>query len=223
MDPIAWFFVKKVVSQSRTPTWFQHGLCYFRTFLHVAILSGWQGAVPHSVDLHGDEWCSHRSDWKTRFTGKIWTKASLSIPGQWIVPCLSCSDNRTCDWREITWQPHNCQYGVLTKPQLQQCLGGRKVGSGSGGGKPLIHAPCSTKSHAIALTRSVPALLLGRWYLTACSWLLESWVNVILEGPERSLLRMLHYFQINLLDRWTTLKSCPMLPQFHAGFLSTRW
>lgn len=47
--------------------------------------------------------------------------------GQWIVPCLSCSDNRTCDWREITWQPHNCQYGVLTKPQLQRCLGGRKV------------------------------------------------------------------------------------------------
>ncbi|EAW83554.1 hypothetical protein FLJ21986, isoform CRA_e [Homo sapiens] len=50
------------------------------------------------------------------------------MKGQWIVPCLSCSDNRTCDWREITWQPHNCQYGVLTKPQLQQCLGGRKLG-----------------------------------------------------------------------------------------------
>ncbi|XP_057360690.1 cadherin-like and PC-esterase domain-containing protein 1 isoform X5 [Manis pentadactyla] len=50
--------------------------------------------------------------------------------GQWIVPCLSCSDNRTCDWREITWQPHNCQYGVLTKPQLQQCLRGRKRGIG---------------------------------------------------------------------------------------------
>uniref|UniRef100_A0A8C3VNV8 Cadherin like and PC-esterase domain containing 1 n=2 Tax=Catagonus wagneri TaxID=51154 RepID=A0A8C3VNV8_9CETA len=47
--------------------------------------------------------------------------------GQWIVPCLSCSDNRTCDWREITWQPHDCQYGILTKPQLQQCLGGRKL------------------------------------------------------------------------------------------------
>uniref|UniRef100_A0A8C9JKW0 Cadherin like and PC-esterase domain containing 1 n=1 Tax=Panthera tigris altaica TaxID=74533 RepID=A0A8C9JKW0_PANTA len=47
--------------------------------------------------------------------------------GQWIVPCLSCSDNRTCDWREITWQPQNCQYSVLTKPQLQRCLGGRKI------------------------------------------------------------------------------------------------
>ncbi|XP_040328072.1 cadherin-like and PC-esterase domain-containing protein 1 isoform X4 [Herpailurus yagouaroundi] len=47
--------------------------------------------------------------------------------GQWIVPCLSCSDNRTCDWREITWQPQNCQYSVLTQPQLQRCLGGRKI------------------------------------------------------------------------------------------------
>ncbi|XP_005402369.1 PREDICTED: cadherin-like and PC-esterase domain-containing protein 1 isoform X2 [Chinchilla lanigera] len=47
--------------------------------------------------------------------------------GQWIVPCLSCSDNRTCDWREITWQPQNCQHLVLTKPQLQQCLRGRKI------------------------------------------------------------------------------------------------
>ncbi|XP_006882762.1 PREDICTED: cadherin-like and PC-esterase domain-containing protein 1 [Elephantulus edwardii] len=52
---------------------------------------------------------------------------SGDIKGQWIVPCLSCSDNRTCDWREITWQPHGCQYGILTKPQLQQCLGGRKI------------------------------------------------------------------------------------------------
>ncbi|XP_051007833.1 cadherin-like and PC-esterase domain-containing protein 1 [Acomys russatus] len=47
--------------------------------------------------------------------------------GQWIVPCLSCSDNRTCDWREITWQPHNCQHDTLTKPELQKCLQGRKI------------------------------------------------------------------------------------------------
>ncbi|ELK35450.1 hypothetical protein MDA_GLEAN10007661 [Myotis davidii] len=55
------------------------------------------------------------------------TCPSGDTKGQWIMPCLSCSDNRTCDWREITWQPHNCQYGVLTKPQLQQCLGARKI------------------------------------------------------------------------------------------------
>ncbi|XP_058153260.1 cadherin-like and PC-esterase domain-containing protein 1 isoform X3 [Dasypus novemcinctus] len=52
---------------------------------------------------------------------------SGDIKGQWIVPCLSCSDNRTCDWREITWQAHNCHYSVLTKSHLQQCLGGRKI------------------------------------------------------------------------------------------------
>ncbi|XP_074455439.1 cadherin-like and PC-esterase domain-containing protein 1 isoform X4 [Larus michahellis] len=46
--------------------------------------------------------------------------------GQWIVPCLSCSDNRTCDWREITWQPHGCRYSVLAKPELQRCVEGRK-------------------------------------------------------------------------------------------------
>ncbi|XP_043943261.1 cadherin-like and PC-esterase domain-containing protein 1 [Protopterus annectens] len=47
--------------------------------------------------------------------------------GQWIVPCLSCSDNRTCDWREITWQPYSCQHPVLPRHQLQQCLDSRKV------------------------------------------------------------------------------------------------
>ncbi|XP_035188705.1 cadherin-like and PC-esterase domain-containing protein 1 isoform X2 [Oxyura jamaicensis] len=47
--------------------------------------------------------------------------------GQWIVPCLSCSDNRTCDWRAITWQPHNCQHSVLTKPELQRCVEGRRI------------------------------------------------------------------------------------------------
>lgn len=47
--------------------------------------------------------------------------------GQWIVPCLSCSDNRTCDWRQITWQPYNCQYPVINKLELQQCLQSKKV------------------------------------------------------------------------------------------------
>ncbi|XP_005363827.1 cadherin-like and PC-esterase domain-containing protein 1 [Microtus ochrogaster] len=58
---------------------------------------------------------------------KIESCLSGNTKGQWIVPCLSCSDNRTCDWREITWQPHNCQHDILTKPELQQCLRGRKI------------------------------------------------------------------------------------------------
>uniref|UniRef100_A0A8D2LJW8 Cadherin like and PC-esterase domain containing 1 n=1 Tax=Varanus komodoensis TaxID=61221 RepID=A0A8D2LJW8_VARKO len=49
------------------------------------------------------------------------------MKGQWIVPCLSCSDNRTCDWRQITWQPHNCQYPILNKSELQQCVERKKV------------------------------------------------------------------------------------------------
>ncbi|XP_062990132.1 cadherin-like and PC-esterase domain-containing protein 1 isoform X2 [Elgaria multicarinata webbii] len=52
------------------------------------------------------------------------------IKGQWIVPCLSCFDNRTCDWRQITWQPHNCQYPVLNKSELQQCVERKKVSDG---------------------------------------------------------------------------------------------
>uniref|UniRef100_A0A8D0EVK6 Cadherin-like beta-sandwich-like domain-containing protein n=1 Tax=Strix occidentalis caurina TaxID=311401 RepID=A0A8D0EVK6_STROC len=51
--------------------------------------------------------------------------------GQWIVPCLSCSDNRTCDWREITWQPHGCQYSVLAKSELQRCVEGTMCRYGS--------------------------------------------------------------------------------------------
>ncbi|XP_010002606.1 PREDICTED: cadherin-like and PC-esterase domain-containing protein 1 [Chaetura pelagica] len=47
--------------------------------------------------------------------------------GQWIVPCLSCSDNRTCDWRAITWQPHGCRHSVLAKPELQRCVEGRRI------------------------------------------------------------------------------------------------
>ncbi|KAL7982686.1 hypothetical protein Chor_010284 [Crotalus horridus] len=47
--------------------------------------------------------------------------------GDWVVPCLSCSDNRTCDWRQITWQPRNCQYPVLNKPELQKCVERKKV------------------------------------------------------------------------------------------------
>ncbi|XP_026874417.2 cadherin-like and PC-esterase domain-containing protein 1 [Electrophorus electricus] len=48
-------------------------------------------------------------------------------PGRWVVPCLSCSDNRTCDWREVTWQPDYCYHPLLKQPQLQKCMMDRKV------------------------------------------------------------------------------------------------
>ncbi|KAE8615958.1 hypothetical protein XENTR_v10008672 [Xenopus tropicalis] len=47
--------------------------------------------------------------------------------GQWIVPCLSCADNRTCDWRAISWYPYKCQHPILIKPELQECMQERKI------------------------------------------------------------------------------------------------
>ncbi|KAL6460224.1 hypothetical protein MHYP_G00319830 [Metynnis hypsauchen] len=47
--------------------------------------------------------------------------------GRWVVPCLSCSDNRTCDWREVAWQPDSCYHPVLEQPLLQTCMMDKKV------------------------------------------------------------------------------------------------
>ncbi|KAM9328427.1 LOW QUALITY PROTEIN: cadherin-like and PC-esterase domain-containing protein 1 [Pholidichthys leucotaenia] len=47
--------------------------------------------------------------------------------GRWVVPCLSCFDNRTCDWREVFWQPDNCHYPLVDRPLLQDCMRDRKV------------------------------------------------------------------------------------------------
>ncbi|XP_053320351.1 cadherin-like and PC-esterase domain-containing protein 1 [Spea bombifrons] len=47
--------------------------------------------------------------------------------GQWVVPCMSCTDNRTCDWHAVSWQTYNCQHTILSKLELQQCLKDRKV------------------------------------------------------------------------------------------------
>uniref|UniRef100_W5KSC2 Cadherin like and PC-esterase domain containing 1 n=1 Tax=Astyanax mexicanus TaxID=7994 RepID=W5KSC2_ASTMX len=48
-------------------------------------------------------------------------------PGRWVVPCLSCSDNRTCDWREVAWQPDSCYHPVLEQQLLQKCMMDKKV------------------------------------------------------------------------------------------------
>ncbi|XP_032444646.1 cadherin-like and PC-esterase domain-containing protein 1 isoform X2 [Xiphophorus hellerii] len=49
------------------------------------------------------------------------------VPGRWVVPCLSCSDNRTCDWREVVWQPDGCYHPPVRRPLLQDCMADRKV------------------------------------------------------------------------------------------------
>ncbi|XP_071400424.1 cadherin-like and PC-esterase domain-containing protein 1, partial [Centroberyx affinis] len=52
---------------------------------------------------------------------------SGDVPGRWVVPCLSCADNRTCDWREVAWQPEGCYHPLLDRSQLQDCMMDRKV------------------------------------------------------------------------------------------------
>ncbi|XP_076577866.1 cadherin-like and PC-esterase domain-containing protein 1 [Chaetodon auriga] len=49
------------------------------------------------------------------------------VAGRWVVPCLSCSDNRTCDWREVAWRPDSCYHPVVHRPLLQDCMTDRKV------------------------------------------------------------------------------------------------
>lgn len=58
---------------------------------------------------------------------QIQTCKTGDAKGQWLVPCLSCSDNQTCDWQKARWHPDNCHHLSPTKIQLQQCLRGRKV------------------------------------------------------------------------------------------------
>ncbi|XP_040007505.1 cadherin-like and PC-esterase domain-containing protein 1 isoform X2 [Xiphias gladius] len=55
------------------------------------------------------------------------TCSSGHVSGQWVVPCLSCSDNRTCDWREVAWQPDGCYHLLVDRPLLQDCMTDRKV------------------------------------------------------------------------------------------------
>nr|XP_046234976.1 cadherin-like and PC-esterase domain-containing protein 1 isoform X2 [Scatophagus argus] len=55
------------------------------------------------------------------------TCSSGHVAGRWVVPCLSCSDNRTCDWREVAWQPDGCYHPLVDRPLLQDCMMGRKV------------------------------------------------------------------------------------------------
>ncbi|MED6267824.1 hypothetical protein CHARACLAT_016001, partial [Characodon lateralis] len=53
--------------------------------------------------------------------------SSGHVPGRWVIPCLSCSDNRTCDWREVTWQPDGCYHTLVERLLLQDCMMDRKV------------------------------------------------------------------------------------------------
>ncbi|XP_028250019.1 cadherin-like and PC-esterase domain-containing protein 1 isoform X2 [Parambassis ranga] len=68
------------------------------------------GLQPHVMSQHPVQTCS-----------------SGHVPGRWVVPCLSCSDNRTCDWRRISWHPDGCYHRLVDGPLLQDCMRDRKV------------------------------------------------------------------------------------------------
>ncbi|XP_029017858.1 cadherin-like and PC-esterase domain-containing protein 1 isoform X2 [Betta splendens] len=62
-----------------------------------------------------------------RSQSPLHTCTSGHAPGRWEVPCLSCSDKRTCDWRAVAWQPDSCYHRLVDRPLLQDCMTDRKV------------------------------------------------------------------------------------------------
>ncbi|KAK5849502.1 hypothetical protein PBY51_009140 [Eleginops maclovinus] len=54
------------------------------------------------------------------------TCSSGDHPGVWVVPCLTCSDNRTCDWREVTWQPNGCYHPQVPPPPAASLSDGQE-------------------------------------------------------------------------------------------------
>ncbi|KAJ6216071.1 hypothetical protein RDWZM_010571 [Blomia tropicalis] len=44
-------------------------------------------------------------------------------PGQWMLPCLDCSNESTCKWDRLQWIPYNCSYELINSDQtLSQCF-----------------------------------------------------------------------------------------------------
>ncbi|XP_054163074.1 cadherin-like and PC-esterase domain-containing protein 1 [Oppia nitens] len=72
---------------------------------------------------------SNYPDWRTylyrqSLTIKCKTGAES---GQWLVPCVSCSNSSSCYWHEVRWDPINCHYPTLSQNRLQQCLTNKKI------------------------------------------------------------------------------------------------
>ncbi|XP_072234102.1 cadherin-like and PC-esterase domain-containing protein 1 [Leuresthes tenuis] len=98
-------------SRPSLPMFGDHVTCSFMQDCGLLVRPGVPcGLQPHTVSQRPVRTCS-----------------SGHVPGRWVVPCLSCSDNRTCDWREVAWQPDGCHHLVVDRPQLQACMTDRKV------------------------------------------------------------------------------------------------
>ncbi|KAM8883426.1 cadherin-like and PC-esterase domain-containing protein 1 isoform 1-T1 [Synchiropus picturatus] len=93
------------------PMFGDHVMCSFMQDCGLLVLPGQPcGLQPFASSLNPPEVCR-----------------SGHQPGQWVVPCLSCSDNRTCDWREVAWQPDGCYHPHVDPPLLQSCMMDRKL------------------------------------------------------------------------------------------------
>ncbi|OWF35067.1 cadherin-like and PC-esterase domain-containing protein 1 [Mizuhopecten yessoensis] len=45
----------------------------------------------------------------------------------WYVPCESCGRMASCHWKQARWQTSSCTSKILSVPQVQKCLAGRKL------------------------------------------------------------------------------------------------
>uniref|UniRef100_A0A3B5B1U8 Cadherin like and PC-esterase domain containing 1 n=1 Tax=Stegastes partitus TaxID=144197 RepID=A0A3B5B1U8_9TELE len=98
-------------SRPSLPMFGDHVMCSFLQDCGLQVQPGrFCGLQPHISSQSPDQTCS-----------------SGDVPGRWVVPCLSCSDNRTCDWREVAWQPDDCYHPLVDRPLLQDCMTDRKV------------------------------------------------------------------------------------------------
>ncbi|XP_047431277.1 cadherin-like and PC-esterase domain-containing protein 1 isoform X2 [Mugil cephalus] len=124
-------------SRPSLPMFGDHVTCSFLQDCGLQVLPAQScGLQPHVTSQSPVKACSsgHVPGWMSHLSPPVSlslclsvSPVFLSVPGRWVVPCLSCSDNRTCDWREVVWQPEGCSHWQVERPLLQDCLQDRKV------------------------------------------------------------------------------------------------
>lgn len=118
------------------------------------------------------------------------------LSGRWVVPCLSCSDNRTCDWRDVAWQPDGCYHQLVDGPLLQDCVMDRKVRSCDHRWGDVVSLWFWISD--IKQNKDMDLVLVSVWYVDRCPdgyspveypcsavvyrWLDQSWDDVLPDG-----------------------------------------
>ncbi|XP_029658477.1 cadherin-like and PC-esterase domain-containing protein 1 [Octopus sinensis] len=52
---------------------------------------------------------------------------TADMPGQWVVPCSTCSSTALCYWQKAIWQPKSCTHRWFPRNQLQKCFTNKKL------------------------------------------------------------------------------------------------